>query len=348
MFFTQEDFKKIEGYLKQNSQRDTDFPEIENLDLNDTVTVVHNNVNYKTPVSKISSTIVLDDSSISANLIQEKAVTYDKLSDDTKSTIAGNIDTKAQEIDNKYAQITNNLQNEINSIIKGGVALSKNFGLSDDIGITQNSLTKIIGVLFDELAPLTHKEYIKFESSVTPTTIISDTPQNVEVIADCTGSIDDFDSLEIYVNGVLVDHTSDTSRHVKEIPISQTSTITIRAIILGRLYGDSVTVTYYLPYFIGSGNVYTDAMNADCYKPEMKTTIQGDFDFEVNEDNQHIFIIIPKSDEEKFRRASFDMNGYEIQFNIDRTSDPNLVIYKSVNTYIHGTYNIDIQINVNS
>ena len=57
MFFTQEDFKKIEEYLKQNSKKDTDFPLIKNGDTlldNDVLAVVHKGINYKIPIPALA------------------------------------------------------------------------------------------------------------------------------------------------------------------------------------------------------------------------------------------------------------------------------------------------------
>ncbi len=48
MFFTKEDFRKIEEYLKLNSRKDTDFPEL-NITLNKDVILagVYNNRNIR-------------------------------------------------------------------------------------------------------------------------------------------------------------------------------------------------------------------------------------------------------------------------------------------------------------
>lgn len=50
MFFTQEDFRKIEEYLKKHSMKDSDFPSLDVADpLNeeDFIAIVHNNINHK-------------------------------------------------------------------------------------------------------------------------------------------------------------------------------------------------------------------------------------------------------------------------------------------------------------
>lgn len=49
MYFTQEDYRKIEEYLKHNGKKDTDFEALSKEDLleGDIFTVVHDNKNYK-------------------------------------------------------------------------------------------------------------------------------------------------------------------------------------------------------------------------------------------------------------------------------------------------------------
>lgn len=53
MFFTQEDYRKIEDYLKRNSIRDTEFNTIQSLNQEDFVPVLHNKENAKISVRDI-------------------------------------------------------------------------------------------------------------------------------------------------------------------------------------------------------------------------------------------------------------------------------------------------------
>lgn len=59
MFFTQEDYRKIVQYLRLNSYKDTDFPSIGEMNLQDEdiITIVHNGVNYKVPLRKLIAAI---------------------------------------------------------------------------------------------------------------------------------------------------------------------------------------------------------------------------------------------------------------------------------------------------
>lgn len=71
------------------------------------------------------------------------------------------------------------------------------------------------------------------------------------------------------------------------------------------------------------------------------TTNEKSFNIELNQDN-YLYIIVEDSDTDKFIRA--DLNGLEIPFetnNIDY-NNKTYTIYKSINRYNEGIYNIDI------
>lgn len=53
MQLTQEDLKQIEQWLIENSIKDSQFEQLDNPINNDTVVIVHNNLNYKIPISSL-------------------------------------------------------------------------------------------------------------------------------------------------------------------------------------------------------------------------------------------------------------------------------------------------------
>lgn len=57
MYFTKEDFEKIEEYLKTQGIKDTDFPVLEDPSEDDDIVIVHNSTNYKIPLSKLTEFI---------------------------------------------------------------------------------------------------------------------------------------------------------------------------------------------------------------------------------------------------------------------------------------------------
>ena len=109
---------------------------------------------------------------------------------------------------------------------------------------------------------------------------------------------------------------------------------------MGKTITKETQVQKLVPFFMGSGQNYEDVMNVECQK-QLDGTVEGDYDVTISHDNDYMFIIIPISHKNEFRRA--DMNGYEIPMTSTVMTD--YVVYKSQNTYQAGTYNIDIDIN---
>ena len=96
---------------------------------------------------------------------------------------------------------------------------------------------------------------------------------------------------------------------------------------------------------MGSGYEYTDVIVPECHK-ELDGSLEGEYDIEVRkrgETDEKIYVIIPISKKEEFRRCKMDMNGYEIPFNV--TEEDAFIVCESLNTYKEGSYNLDIDIN---
>lgn len=286
----------------------------------------------------------LDDSAIDTNKIANNAVTLSKLSPDAQNFLTSALDTKYRTItdslDYKYSHITEELRSMIASLQVGGIALSQHFGDREDIGISQKTLTKALGAFWREMERITERTYMDFTLSVVPVTTFSEHDVSVEITANCSASISDFDRIQLYVDDVLVAESSDVEIFMKTVTISTTSVVKAVGVILGKSITKTSTVVKEIPFFIGSGNVYTDVMNTDCLK-HLDGTIEGNYDMTVHTTGQYIFIIIPISQRSLFRRA--DMNGYEIS--MAQTVMQDYVIWQSLNTYQAGEYNIDIDIN---
>jgi hypothetical protein len=144
------------------------------------------------------------------------------------------------------------------------------------------------------------------------------------------------------VNDILIAESSDQRVFITSANITDTSVIKAVGTIFGKVITKQTTVTKEIPFFMGGGNVYTDIMNEECQK-ELHGTIEGDYDIVVKNTNDYIFIIIPISHKDEFRRAKLDMNGFEIPLDVTETSD--YIICQTLNRYKAGTYNIDIDIN---
>lgn len=180
-----------------------------------------------------------------------------------------------------------------------------------------------------------------FTLTVVPVTTFSEQAATVNITADCRMAISNFDSIKIYVDNHLVAESGDVEVFTTSHVINETSEIKAVGVILGKTITKNATAVKEIPFFMGSGATYTDVMNLSCLK-ELDGTLEGDYDVTISHTGDYMFIIIPLSHKNEFRRA--DMNGYEIPFEAPVVIQ-DYVIYKSVNTYQAGTYNVDIDIN---
>lgn len=276
---------------------------------------------------------------VHTNNIMDKSVTPAKRSSDFDAKV---VLPYVDSIDDKYTNITNELYSLIRSLQVGGIAISQQFGDRTDIGISQKTLTKVLGRLWDELGQITHKTYMDFTLTVQPTFIAKEGAGTVRVKADCSQAISDFDFIQFYVNDVLKAESHDVSVYSADLQISDTSVIKAVGVIMGKSITKQQSVSKVYPFFMGSGQNYQDVMVPECAKT-LDGTLEGDYDVTIRHNGDYMFIIIPTSRKEEYRRCKMDMSGIEITFT--ESEIPDMIICKSVNTFNEGTYNIDIDIN---
>lgn len=281
----------------------------------------------------------LDDASVTTSKIKDKNVTPEKLSEQVLGYLVLPI---TDSIDQKYQNITNELYSMIASLQVGGIALSQEYGDRTDIGISQKTLTKSFGKFWEEMGKITGKNYMNFNLSVAPEVTFSEAAVRINITADSSESISDFDSIKIYVDNVLVAESSDQEVFTTSATINKTSEIKAVGVILGKTITKTATAIKEIPFFMGSGQRYQDVINMDCLK-QLVGTLEGDYDVTIKNDGEYLFVIIPISKKEEYRRCKMDMSGIEISFVESET--PEYIICKSLNTYNAGTYNIDIDIN---
>lgn len=102
MYFTQNDYKKIDSWLKLNSIRDSDMPSTTTLQKEDTLVLTQKNgtkfQNNKIKASDFLSQtwkyIMLLKNIISTSMIKNQAVTPDKLSQEIYELLGNNITIK--------------------------------------------------------------------------------------------------------------------------------------------------------------------------------------------------------------------------------------------------------------
>ena len=102
MSFTQDDYKKIDSWLKLNSIRDSDMPSTTTLQEEDTLVLTqkkgtkfqNNKIKASDFLSQIGKYIILLKNIISTSMIKNQAVTPDKLSQEVYGLLGNNITIK--------------------------------------------------------------------------------------------------------------------------------------------------------------------------------------------------------------------------------------------------------------
>ena len=102
MYFTQDDYKKIDSWLKLNSIRDSDMPSTTTLQEEDTLVLTqkngtkfqNNKIKASDFLSQIWKYIILLKNIISTSMIKNQAVTPDKLSQEIYELLGNNITIK--------------------------------------------------------------------------------------------------------------------------------------------------------------------------------------------------------------------------------------------------------------
>ena len=102
MYFTQDDYKKIDSWLKLNSIRDSDMPSTTTLQEEDTLVLTqkngtkfqNNKIKVSDFLSQIWKYIILFKNIISTSMIKNQAVTPNKLSQEVYELLGNNITIK--------------------------------------------------------------------------------------------------------------------------------------------------------------------------------------------------------------------------------------------------------------
>lgn len=309
MFFTQEDYKKIEEYLKQNSKKDTDFKclDVTHITPGDSIAVVHNLQNRQVNVFDLLS------SDITGFFAKERWL----------------LDTKIKELNDLIKTFT---------IEKVGVVDS--FGNSQTAAISQRTLTNAITEIWDKLWEITGEPGDGICVKITPEVFVSEGAGIVKVTATATNKV--FEKVKILVNDTLVIEKDYTYGFLENITIEDTSVVTTVIQIMGKEYTDVKVVTKLFPFFIGSGTVWQDAEtveNAQLYRGHLS----GSYDVTVHNNNDKLYVIIPKR--LAYQMIRVDTNGFEVP--MVTHEDGEKLIYESTNNYIAGRYNLDITCNCN-
>lgn len=287
-----------------------------------------------TPDKKLN--FKLKDKSVTTAKIADGAVTAEKVDD---SVINEKVKPIVDDLANKYDGL-------IESYSKSGVYLSSSFGDNPYVGINQRVLTDEINMIWDKIEDMTGEVLHGIQMSVSPTYFVGEDGADVHITASSRNSGEKFDQIAFYANNELVVKEKNTDYLVFDFHITEDTDVKCEAYLLGRKYTQEKTVTKYSAFWMGSGDNYQEVMVRENLVPKAPRTLPSDLRFSedvtVAEDGQYIILIMGSSLSEGFIRA--DMNGFEIPFETEDITVDNksYKVYKSLNTYQAGTYNIDI------
>lgn len=324
MFFTQEDFKKIEEYLKQNGKKDTDFEALDAKDItsNDSIAVVHDMQNRQVNMFDLLS------SDITGFFAKEREL----------------LNLKIKELDDLIETFT---------IEK--VGLTDHFGIHNDVAISQRALTEEFDRVWGKIEDITGEVYKGISMMVYPSYYIGEDGCTLHISA-TTADSNKFDVIGFYRlhngneivlrNGDEIAIAENVERFTFEANITDSMltndkiTIICRALIDGVPYMRTQTIQHHASYWLGAGNTYTDIMDINHIIP-LTEGLRGAYDVFVN-DGEHIIIVMAYDFAQDFIRA--DMNGVEIAFveSIVNEGGYFYKVYTSENVYQEGVYNIDI------
>ena len=306
MFFTQEDYRKIEEYLKQNSKKDTDFKQLlqsEILADDDVVAIVHKGTNYKVSFATL------------AKVLESERV-------------------------NTLMDYIKDLQNQINSLQISGVALSNKFGNNSYIGISQKTLTDAINRIWNKFEDITGEITQGISLVVSPEYFIGEEGADVHITANTVGISGIFEHIAFYGNGVLITEADNVEYLEHDLHIDETTVIMCKATILGIEYTHQSIITHYNSFWLGAGSSYLDIMNTQHIIP-ITNGMRGAYNIDVAQGDR-IIIVVGESLAGGFLRA--DLNSVEINFTESTVTvaGKNYKVFTSEDAYSAGTYNIDI------
>ena len=272
---------------------------------------------------------LIGDKAVKTKHLDDASVTSDKIGSQEVKT--GNIEDGAVTPE----KLDEELLNEIRSVGEGGYALSNRFGNSTLLGMTQRSITQAINKIWQRISEITGERVPHFKLKVTPDYFISTDTCPVSISAEC--ELGNFDSIYFYADDILLAEASEVNRFEQEAVITGTTTIKAVAVIMGIEYEESFKVRKYFPFFIGAGSSYEDVVNDTCIR-EYNGQLAGEYEVKVEQTGHKMYIVIPASLGDEFDRA--EMSNFVIP--MQKTENPQFIIYESLNQYRQGIYNINI------
>lgn len=241
------------------------------------------------------------------------------------------------------------IQNQLDGLIEGGISVSNEFGTNTHISISQKTLTDAFTRVWNKIEDITGESFVGIRMTVTPDYFISDTGADVHITAITVENKGIFERIAFYLNedeepffsAENVESVGLDPENPLIVHIDATTLIKCKAKIMGIEYEASKLITKHDSFWLGAGNTYMDVMTEECQK-DIVNDMRIAENIEITDDKDRIIVIIGKSLEGGFIRA--DMNGFEIQmveqpFTLD---DVKYIAYVSREQFVPGEYNIDI------
>lgn len=321
MFFTQEDYRKIEEYLKLNAKKDTDFQELEgNVDAKDTIAFVHEGKNYRMSLQRFASIVAgnsgeyLNDGAF-LNMSWEdvndsgtfKLTKYPSLAEAIANTparyrIPGGVIAWLSERDIwQLHQFTGESADNWESL-----SLWKSFNDTTENGISFTST-------LDQI-----------QEGETQTTTVNCYTYDGGIAT----------SMYLYKDDELIETHNGVAEFTSEVEIDSRTTLKVVVKQYSYTYTKQIEIAMVQEAWIGAAESFGDIMTDD-YKVVTTGNMDGIYDVTFT-DAQKLFIVIPAGIVIK----PITLNGFEVPMTIvTRTIDEKeYTIYQSSNSYLAGDY----------
>lgn len=236
-----------------------------------------------------------------------------------------------QDIDNKIDSFLHSI---------GGTAISTQFGDSDLVAISQRIMTDAVNKIWDKLDELTGESHREIKMIISPDFFIGD-ECTITMAASAAQIGANFDYIEFLIDGEPFEgnNASVVSNFACTTKVTKECDVTCNATILGKVHTVSQHIGHNDSFWLGAGNTYNDIF--DLQHTVRLNNFKGNYNIPFAQDN-YLFVIVPNKYSNTFIRA--DLNGFEIPMersNVTINGEV-YIVYKSINSYTAGTYNIDI------
>lgn len=223
---------------------------------------------------------------------------------------------------------------------ESGVAFTNEFGDNEDIGINQKTLTEAFNKVWAKIDELSGEVSNDLEMTVTPEYYIGEDGCNIHFSANSEGLSGIFEHIKFLADDVVVAEADNVATFEGSTTINDTTVIRCEAQVMGELHIKEQTVRHFSSFYLGAGTQYSDVMDVE-HLINIDGGVGGRYEITC-EEGDHIYIVMGEAFRPSFERA--DMNGFEIPFNesTETVDDKVYVVLESVNTYVAGTYEINI------